>query len=116
MTRLIGHVLSDILEAIERVQDVTQDKGLAEFEENWQLQWIVQRAVQIVSEASRAIPDDLIARHPEIPWRNVRGIGNVLRHDYHALSDRLIWNIVIAEFPRLKAAVEDMRAQLQERR
>jgi uncharacterized protein with HEPN domain len=36
----------------------------------------------------------------------VRGIGNVLRHDYEGLSDRLIWNVVIDELPRLKAAIQ----------
>ena len=106
MARQVAHAIHDILEAIERVEQITRGKSFEEFQASWQLRWLVQRALQIVSEASRAIPDELIQLRPEVPWRNVRGIGNVLRHDYESLSDRLIWNVVVDELPRLKAAVE----------
>ena len=66
---------------------------------------VVQRAIEIISEASRAIPDDLTATRQEIQWSRVRGIGNVLRHEYSGLSDRIIWNVVVDELPRLKNAV-----------
>lgn len=111
MVRRIGHVIHDILEAIERVEEVTRGKSLDEFQASWQLRWLVQRAIEIISEASRAIPDDLANTRPEIPWRKVRGIGNVLRHDYEGLSDRIIWNVVVDELPRLKAAVETLAKQ-----
>lgn len=105
MARKVAHAVHDILEAIERVEEITQGKSLDDFEASWQLRWLVQRAIEIISEASRAIPDDVADTQPEIPWRKVRGIGNVLRHDYEGLSDRLIWNVVVDELPRLKAAV-----------
>ena len=106
MARKVAHVLHDILEAIERVEEITRNTSLSEFEQSWKLRWLVQRAIEIISEASRAIPDELANTRPEIPWRKVRGIGNVLRHDYEGLSDRLIWNVVVDELPRLKAAIQ----------
>jgi uncharacterized protein with HEPN domain len=106
MPREIEHVIHDILEAIERIEEVTRGKSLGDFQASWQLRWIVQRAIEIISEASRAIPEELTSIRPEIPWRRVRGIGNVLRHDYEGLSDRIIWNVVIDELPSLKAAVQ----------
>ena len=42
------------------------------------------RGIEIILEASRAIPDDIKGTRPEIPWRKVAGIGNVMRHDYDA--------------------------------
>ena len=66
----------------------------------------MQRAIEIISEASRAIPDDLTNTQPDIPWRKIRGIGNVLRHDYEGLSDRILWNVVLDELPRLKTAIQ----------
>ena len=59
MARKIAHATHDILEAIERVDELTRGKTFAEFEASWQLCWLVQRAIEIISEASRAIPDDL---------------------------------------------------------
>ena len=105
MPREVGHAVHDILEAIERVEEITRGKSLADFQASWQMRWLVQRAIEIISEASRAIPDELTVTQPDIPWRKVRGIGNVLRHDYEGLSDRVIWNVVLDELPRLKEAI-----------
>jgi uncharacterized protein with HEPN domain len=114
MSRKVGHVLHDILEAIDRIEHVTRGRTLAEFESNWEMSWLVQRGIEIISEASRAIPDDVKSVRPEIPWRNVAGIGNVLRHGYDALSNRIIWGVVIDELPKLKIAIEAIAATLNE--
>jgi uncharacterized protein with HEPN domain len=74
------------------------------------MRWLVQRAIEIISEASRAVPDELKSLRPEIPWLQVRDIGNVLRHDYGGLSDPIIWRVAIDELPRLKIAVEAIKA------
>jgi uncharacterized protein with HEPN domain len=81
MARKVGHAIHDILEAIARVQEISRGKTLEEFEASWQLQWLVQRAREIISEASGAIPNELTSTRPEIPWARVAGIGNVLRHE-----------------------------------
>jgi uncharacterized protein with HEPN domain len=60
--------LSDIVEAIARIRSVVGTLSLQEFETDWQRQWLVERGVQIISEASRYLAADLKARHPEIPW------------------------------------------------
>ncbi len=114
MPRKVGHAVHDILEAIARVEQITRGKTFPEFENSWQLRWLVQRAIEIISEASRAIPNDLASRRPEIPWSRVRGIGNVLRHEYSGLSDRIIWNVVIDELPRLKVTIEAIAAIIKE--
>jgi uncharacterized protein with HEPN domain len=114
MARKVRHALHDILEAIERVETITRDKTLAQFEESWELRWLVQRAIEIISEASRAIPAELTSPHPEIPWSRVRGIGNVLRHEYQGLSDPIIWKVVTDELPRLKFAIRAIDAALEE--
>jgi uncharacterized protein with HEPN domain len=106
MPREVRHALNDILEAIGRVEEITRDKTLVDFEKSWQLRWLVQRAIEIISEASRAIPPETTDTHPEIPWAQVRGIGNVLRHEYQGLSDPIIWRVVTDELPRLKRAIE----------
>jgi uncharacterized protein with HEPN domain len=114
MARKVQHALHDIMEAIERVEEITRGKTLARFEASWELRWLVQRAIEIVSEASRAIPAKLKNTRPEIPWERVRGIGNVLRHEYQGLSDPIIWKVVTDELPRLKLAIQAIDATLEE--
>src|SRR5271156_4317647 len=113
MPRKVLHVINDILEAIDRVEQITRDKTLTDFENSWQMRWLVQRAIEIISEASRAIPNDLTEKRPEIPWSKVQGIGNVLRHEYSGLSDRIIWNVIVDELPRLKRAILAIAAMMK---
>ena len=85
--------LTDILAAIERVRGILGDLPLEAFEATG-APWLVERGVEIISEASRRLSDDLKARHPEIPWPKVAGIGNVLRHDYESISAPVLWALV----------------------
>jgi uncharacterized protein with HEPN domain len=64
------------------------------FEADWRKRWLVERGVEIISEASRHLTDELKARHPEIPWPKVAGIGNVLRHDYESIAAPVMWKLV----------------------
>lgn len=114
MPRKVGHAIHDILVAIERIEEVAAGKTLPDFEASWQLRWLVQRAIEIISEASRALPEQLTSQRPEIPWAKVRGIGSILRHEYSGLSDRIIWNVVVDELPRLKKAIETIKESVKE--
>jgi uncharacterized protein with HEPN domain len=62
----------------------------------------VQRGIEIVSEASRYLSEALKLRHPEIPWRKVAGVGNVLRHDYGDIAAAVLWGIVAEQLPALE--------------
>jgi uncharacterized protein with HEPN domain len=108
MERDLRPVLHDILQAIERVEMATSGKTLTDFSADWRLSYIVQRAIEIISEAARRIPASHQALRPEIPWRQVMGIGNVLRHEYQGLSDTIIWRVVVDELPKLKLAIESI--------
>ncbi len=70
-----------------------------------------RHAIEIVSEASRAVPPDIQARRPDVPWREIRNIGNVLRHAYHGVSDPILWRVVTDELPALREAVEALAAE-----
>jgi len=104
--------LTDIIEAIERIRDVLGDSPLEVFEADWQRQWLVERGVEIISEASRHLTDELKLRYPEIPWRKVAGIGNVLRHNYQSIAAPVMWQLVRADLPTLeKVCREELEAE-----
>ena len=65
----------------------------------------VIRCLEIVSEASRRLPDELKARHPSIPWRDIAGAGNVYRHDYEDVAAKLVWDTVQVALPALQAVI-----------
>ena len=70
--------LTDIVEAIERIHGVLDNISLQEFETDWQRQWLVERGIEIISEASRHLTDEMKARHPEIPWQTSMTAANDL--------------------------------------
>ena len=76
--------------------------SLEAFENDWQRRWLVERGVEIISEASRHLTDDLKARNPEVPWQKVAGIGNVLRHKYETIAAPVMWKLVQADLPALE--------------
>ncbi|HET6838358.1 MAG TPA: HepT-like ribonuclease domain-containing protein [Bradyrhizobium sp.] len=94
--------MTDIIEAIERVNSTVMGVTLEAFENDWRQQWLVQRGVEIISEASRHLSDDLKTRNPEIPWQKVAGIGNVLRHNYESIAAPVLWKLVEADLPALE--------------
>lgn len=99
--------LTDIVEACQRLRGLVADAPLEAVESDWQKQWLVERGVEIISEASRHLTDELKARHPQIPWRNVAGIDNVLRHEYERISAAVLWALVTIELPALEQICRD---------
>ncbi len=97
--------LTDMREAIEGITHLTADASYEVFVRNWGMQRAIERGLEIISEASRHIPDDQKALAPEIPWRQIAAIGNLLRHEYQRADSSLVWNIVIEHLPRLREAV-----------
>jgi len=93
--------LVDIVEAIERIRSVVAGKTIEQFEAEWQLQWLVVRGLEIVSEASRHLPEALKERHGDLLLRKVADIGNVLRHRYEIVAPAVIRKLVEADLPDL---------------
>jgi uncharacterized protein with HEPN domain len=106
----------DIIEAIERIRGVLGDMPLDAFETDWQRQWLVERGVEIISEASRHLTDELKARHPHVPWGKVAGIGNILRHDYESIAAAVMWKLAQADLPDLEMVCRKELKREQERR
>jgi uncharacterized protein with HEPN domain len=78
--------LTDIIEAIELIRSEMAGVTLQAFEPDKRKRWLVERGIEIISEASRHLSDELKARHPEMPWPKVAGIVNVLRHEYEHVA------------------------------
>jgi uncharacterized protein with HEPN domain len=99
--------LTDIISAIELIRGEMEDVTLESFESDRRKRWLVERGIEIISEASRRLPNALKARHPEIPWPKVAGIGNILRHDYQNVAHDVLWHVVRDDMPPLEKACRD---------
>jgi uncharacterized protein with HEPN domain len=93
--------IMDMIKAIERIEQVVGDIRFEAFASDWQSQWLVERGIEIVSEASRHLPIEIKTRHPDLPWRKIAGIGNILRHDYERIAAPVMWALVHENLPEL---------------
>jgi uncharacterized protein with HEPN domain len=99
--------LTDIVEAIELIQAEMAEVTLAAFESDRRKRWLVERGIEIISEASRHLGDELKGRHPDIEWSKMAGIGNILRHEYHRIAHDVLWHVVRNNLPALEKACRD---------
>jgi uncharacterized protein with HEPN domain len=100
--------LDDILRSIAWIEQDVKGIRRATFVADRRLRQLVERNVEIISEATRHLPAELKSRHPDIPWREIAGIGNVLRHDYEEVVPGILWDVVRADLKPLKQAVRTL--------
>lgn len=74
--------------------------------------YAVTRCLEIISEASRRLPDDLKARHPPIAWKDMAGAGNIYRHDYEDVAAQHVWDAVQIDLPPLRVVIDQELAAL----
>ncbi|WP_108179435.1 HepT-like ribonuclease domain-containing protein [Phreatobacter oligotrophus] len=97
--------LQDIIDNCDNVFKYT--KGLDERSYETAPQMVrdaVEPCLQRISEAAYKLGDSIDERHPNVDWLGFRGIGNILRHGYDILDNKIIWATVSVELPALKAS------------
>ena len=102
--------LEDILTSIAAVKGAVQPHDFERLKSDRFFRFGIERAVEIISEASRHIPDELKRRHAEIPWPNIKAIGNIIRHEYESVDPEVLWDIVHAHLDPLAIAIGKMKA------
>jgi uncharacterized protein with HEPN domain len=97
--------LRDILHHIDLVQQFTANQDYEAFNADTQRVYAVVRCLEIISEASRRLSDDLKARHPTITWKEMAGAGSIYRHDYQNVASRRVWDTARLALPPLRAVI-----------
>jgi uncharacterized protein with HEPN domain len=98
--------LLDIRDNIALARGWSADLSLEDFTANRAVFYAVTRCLEIISEASRRLPPDLKHRHSHIPWRDIRDAGNIYRHDYDGVQERIVLDTVRISFPELDAVLD----------
>jgi uncharacterized protein with HEPN domain len=96
--------LLDIMEAVERIE-AQAVRGRAAFADDDLAQTAVIRWVEIIGEAARGVSDELRQAHPEVPWRQMVAMRNVLIHGYFDIDIDLVWSVAQNDLPKLGAQV-----------
>jgi len=96
--------LLHMLECIRRIEAYTSE-GEERFMRDTLIQDAVLRNLQVLGEAAKRVPESFRKRHPNIAWRGISGMRDVITHDYEGVDFSRVWQVVKHDLPILKQAI-----------
>lgn len=106
--------LADIIENAQAIQRYVAGMDLTGFKGDQKTYDAVERCLERISEAAAKLGDLASSLVPGQPWQEIRALGNRLRHEYDAIREDRLWDIVQIDLPPLCVACEDALRRLRE--
>ena len=104
--------LRQIIEYVQHAQALCANKSAAQIEASWRDALAFERAMEVLGEAVKRLPDEITQRHPQVPWRLVAGMRDKISHGYDTVDYQLLWDAVQNDLPILSATAETMLREL----
>lgn len=105
--------LDDMLKSMTRITEYISNKKFADFKKDYMLVDAVVRNFEIIGEASRNIPPEIQKKHPEIPWKKMYSLRNLIIHEYFGIDHEMLWEIASVSLPQniqdLEKIIENLR-------
>jgi uncharacterized protein with HEPN domain len=95
-------------------QRFAEGHTLEEFQENRQLRYSIERALEIIGEATSNVSEEVKAQDETLPWREMRGLRNIVAHEYHRVDPARVWRVVTEDLPRTQEKVQALLEAVQE--
>jgi len=103
--------IADILEGVHDVLEITRAMDYETFRQDKRTLKAVLYNLAVIGEAARKVPEEVAARYPAIPWREMGDMRNVVIHEYFGVDPKILWETIKNELPplanRLKAILAD---------
>lgn len=100
--------LNHILQRCRKIEKITSEHTLEDLFENEDLQDILTRSLEIIGEATANISEDFREEHTDIPWGQMKGMRNVLIHQYFRVDLEFVWGTALNDVPVLRQKVEEI--------
>lgn len=101
-------LLFDIYQSIEKIEDFTGGISFDQLLADERTKDAILRNLQVIGEASKNLPEPLIAAHPEVDWSGLAGVRDIVTHRYFRVDWHLLWTSVHEELPVLKNQIRNL--------
>jgi uncharacterized protein with HEPN domain len=105
MLRDFKVLLDDILEASQRIRSYTDGLSLSDLRADQKTIDAVVRNLEVMGEAIKKLPAEIRDRHPDVPWKKIAGLRDILIHEYFGIDLDIIWDVVQTKLPALTEQV-----------
>jgi uncharacterized protein with HEPN domain len=100
--------LADIRDAIEKAESFVRAMTIEQFKADDKTIFAVVRALEIIGEAAKRIPEDIRQKYPTVPWREMTGMRDKLTHDYFGVNIEVVWKTTVEDLPNLNSAISQI--------
>jgi uncharacterized protein with HEPN domain len=97
--------IEDILDAMEKAETLLEDVTYERFEDDFRINFAVVRALEIIGEATKRLPESLRDAYTDIPWRGMAGMRDRIAHGYDSVDMQIIWDVVKRDIPEIKPKI-----------
>lgn len=106
--------IRDILHSIDLIQMYTKDVSFSEFEKSYDIQDKVHRRLEIIAEAAKKLSEEIRNRYPQVPWKSIIGLRNIIIHTYDEINETEVWEIVKNNLPQTKQQFVQIKNELEQ--
>ena len=100
--------LSDIKDCGYKILEYTRGKSLEDFSDNSMLFDAVIRNLEVIGEAAKNIPKGIRQKYPQIEWKKLSDMRNIIIHEYFGIDNKIVWDIIQNKLPELITKIESI--------
>jgi len=112
MPRHYKAFINDILEAIHRIETYTSNLTIDDFSESQLYQDAVVRNLEIIGEAVKHLPEELIKKYPDVDWKKIAGLRDILIHAYFGIDLVILWDVIQNKIPEFKDQISLINSKI----
>jgi uncharacterized protein with HEPN domain len=105
--------VEDILDEMKKAETLLEGVTYEQFEADFRINYVLVRALEIIGEAAKRLPESVRQRYPDIPWRGMAGMRDRMIHGYDRVDLQVVWDVVKQDIPRIKPQIEQILVDYQ---
>jgi|SRR3989344_2995700 len=113
MKRNLNLFINDIMEAILSIESFSKKLNRESLSGDDLIQSAIMRKIEIIGDAVKNVPNDFRIKYPEVEWRKIAGLRDIIIHTYFDIDLDVMWEIIKRDFPRLKKQIENILKNLK---